>query len=209
MFFIFFLPSRASLCAGKCVILHRNSENESIMTPAEYIQLKAFARQDGALLALWWIASFGCYVAGLLQPVLGMLAVLMALSTPIVAALRLRHFRDVGRDGIISMGRGWGFVVLIFFYAGLLLAVAQYAYFSFMDHGFMFDAMDRMLHTPEAGQMLQQYGMAESVDESISQMRAMRPIDIALNMLTTNILVGMVVALPIAAVMQRQLKTEA
>ena len=177
------------------------------MTPAEYIQLKAFARQDGALLSLLWVCSFGCYVAGVTQPLLGLLSVVLALLTPFFAAFRLRHFRDVGREGIISMKRGWGFVVLTFFYAGLLLAVAQYAYFTFLDHGFLFDSMERMLLSHEAEQMLEQYGMTESISASLSQMRAMRPIDIALNLFTTNIMVGMVLALPIAAVTQRRVKT--
>ena len=50
------------------------------MTPAEYIQLKAFARQDGALMALLWIGSFGCYIAGLGHPIYGMIAVMLAVA---------------------------------------------------------------------------------------------------------------------------------
>ncbi len=173
------------------------------MTPAEYIQLKAFARQDGALMALLWIGSFGCYIAGLGHPIYGMIAVMLAVATPFFAARRLRHFRDFGLEGIISMRRGWAFVVLIFFYASLLLAIAQYAYFAFLDHGFLMDTIEKMLHSPEAEQMLKQAGMKESIEENLAQLQAMRPIDIALNVLTTNILIGMVLGLPIAASMRR------
>ena len=35
------------------------------MTAEEYIQLKAFARIDGALLSVMWIASFALYVIGM------------------------------------------------------------------------------------------------------------------------------------------------
>ena len=173
------------------------------MTPAEYIQLKAFARQDGALMALLWIGSFGCYIAGLGHPIYGMIAVMLAVATPFFAARRLRHFRDFGLEGIISMRRGWAFVVLIFFYASLLLAIAQYAYFAFLDHGFLMDTIEKMLHSPETEQMLKQAGMKESIEENLAQLQAMRPIDIALNVLTTNILIGMVLGLPIAASMRR------
>ena len=175
-----------------------------MITPQEYMQLKAFARQDGAMMALLWTASFGCYVAGLLQPLLGLLAIMLALATPFFVAWRLRRFRDVGLNGVISMRRGWGFVVLCFFYAGVLLALVQYAYFAFLDHGFMIGTIDSMLHTPETRQMLTQLGMNENVSESLGQLRQMRPIDIALNVLTTNVLVGMVVALPVAAVMEKK-----
>ena len=39
-----------------------------MMTPAEYIQLKAFARQDGALLALLLVVVFLLYIIGLSNP---------------------------------------------------------------------------------------------------------------------------------------------
>ena len=144
-------------------------------------------------MALLWIGSFGCYIAGLGHPIYGMIAVMLAVATPFFAARRLRHFRDFGLEGIISMRRGWG----------LLLAIAQYAYFAFLDHGFLMDTIEKMLHSPETEQMLKQAGMKESIEENLAQLQAMRPIDIALNVLTTNILIGMVLGLPIAASMRR------
>ena len=159
-------------------------------------------------MALLWTVSFGCYVAGLGQPLFGGLSLLLALWTPFFVARRLRHFRDVGRDGVISMRRGWGFVVLTFFYASVLLALAQYAYFAYLDKGFMLGAIDQMLHAPESVQMLRQYGMSESLEASLSQMREMRPIDIAINVLTTNILIGIFLGLPIAALSQRSVKAK-
>ena len=36
-----------------------------MMTAPEYIQLKAFARQDGAFLALLWVAAFFLYIIGI------------------------------------------------------------------------------------------------------------------------------------------------
>ena len=47
------------------------------MTPQEYVQLKAFARQDGALLSLLWIGALVCYIQGLTNPLLGMAALLL------------------------------------------------------------------------------------------------------------------------------------
>ena len=53
------------------VPLHSN------MTPQEYTQLKAFARQDGVLLALLWIGGFACYILGLSNPMLGLAAMVL------------------------------------------------------------------------------------------------------------------------------------
>ena len=75
------------------------------MTPEEYKQLKAFARQDGALLSLLWIGAMICYIQGLNSPILGMLAMLLIVASPFYAANRLRKFRDNAREGIISFIR--------------------------------------------------------------------------------------------------------
>ena len=61
------------------------------MTYDEYKQLKAFAKQDGALLALLWIGALFCYVKGLTSPTLGMAALALVLATPVVVAIRLKH----------------------------------------------------------------------------------------------------------------------
>ena len=61
-------------------------------------QLKAFARQDGAILALVWIVSF-LFTMKLPQSMVGNV---LTLSTPLVVAWRLRAFRNNALDGEIS-----------------------------------------------------------------------------------------------------------
>ncbi len=173
------------------------------MSPAEYVQLKAFARYDGALLAVLWVASFACYVAGIAQPFYGMVALLLMVFTPFFVGLRLKKFRDVGLGGIISLGRGWGYSVYVFFYASVLLALAQYVYFAYIDQGYLMAAFHRALQSPEARQVVAQYGMQQALEESMQQFASLRPIDYALNVLTLNIMVGIVVALPISAALKR------
>ena len=174
------------------------------MTPEEFVQLKAFARQDGALLSGLWIGALICYVQGMVNPVMGILAVLLIIASPFYAASRLRHFRDYAREGLISFRRGYAYTVLIFFYAGLLLAVALYVYFAFLDNGYLLGKLMEIMNTEEGRKTMQHYGMAEQMNESLKQMSQMRPIDFALNMLTFNIGTGFLLGLPIAALMQRQ-----
>lgn len=177
------------------------------MTPEEYVQLKAFARQDGALLSLLWIGALFCYVKGLTNPLLGMMALVLIVVSPLYAASRLRHFRDYGREGVISFRRGYAYTVLTFFYAGLLLAAALYVYFAFIDQGFLLGKFTEMLHSEEGRQALQTYGMAEQMEAGLKELSQMRPIDYALNMLTINIMTGFLLGLPIAALMQRKVST--
>jgi len=178
------------------------------MTPAEYIQMKAFARVDGALLALLWIGSFACYVLGLATPFYGLVAMLLMVATPFFVGARLGKFRDVGLGGIISLRRGWAYSVYVFFYAAILLALAQYVYFAFIDQGYLMLAFTQALSTPEAKQMIEDAGMQQAVRESLESMGQLRPIDYALNVLTFNIMVGIVLGLPIGALMKRSQRLE-
>ena len=173
------------------------------MTPAEYVQLKAFARVDGMQVALLWTASFACYIVGLKAPLCCMAAILLMVITPFFVARRLRRFRYVDRGGTISLLRGWAFVILVFFYAGVLLALVQYAYFAFLDQGYLIQTLHDVLTSPEARSSLNQMGMAQAADDSLQMLTELRPIDYALNQLTVNISLGIALGLPIAALLRR------
>ena len=60
------------------------------------------------------------------------------------------------------------------------------------------------LSTPEMKQVMEQYGMQKTMTESLELMGQMRPIDYALNVLTVNIAMGIILGFPIAALMQRR-----
>ena len=91
----------------------------------------------------------------------------------------------------------------MFFYGGVLFAIAQYLYFAFMDNGYLLSQFSKMVTSEEAQQMLKQYGMTEMMNESLKEMANIRPIDYALNMLTINISLGFVLGVPISLIMQR------
>lgn len=174
------------------------------MTAAEYIQLKAFARIDGALLALVLVVAFACYVVGLTSPTYGFLALLSVVLMPIFVGVRLRRFRDEGLEGTISFLRGWAYVALMFFYGGLLFALAQYAYLAYFDHGYMMVVLTDVMTDPQNAEVIKRLGMSDQISESLHVLQSMRPIDFALDMLTSLIMVGIMLGVPIAALVQRR-----
>ena len=173
------------------------------MTAPEYMQLKAYARQDGFFLALLWTASFACYILGISNQMLGMLAIGLAVMTPFFVAGRLRKFRDEGREGLISFGRSYAYTIFVFFYGAVLLAVVQFLYFAYVDNGYLLGAFSRMITSEEGKEIISQYGMTQMMEDSLAEMAQIRPIDYALNILTVNIVIGFVLAFPIGLVMQR------
>lgn len=176
------------------------------MTAPEYVQLKAYARQDGFFLALLWIASFACYIMGITNGLLGMAAMMLAVMTPFFVAGRLRKFRDEGREGVISFRRSYAYTVFVFFYGAVLLAVAQFVYFAYLDNGYLLSTYSKIVSSSEGHELIKQYGMSQMVNDSLSEMASLRPIDFALNILTVNIIIGFLLGVPIGLVMQRAKK---
>lgn len=176
------------------------------MTPAEYTQLRAFAGRDGFVLSLIWTGSFASYITGLTNPEWSMVGMFLAIVTPFFVAKRLRRFRDEVLDGIISFMRGWAYVIFVFFFAGLLLAMVQYAYFTFVDQGYFIQTFSNYIHTPEIEQLMKQYGITEQLNEEIRVLQSIRAIDLVLNCLTYNILVGVLLGAPIAAFMKSSVR---
>ncbi|WP_295433767.1 DUF4199 domain-containing protein [uncultured Prevotella sp.] len=176
-------------------------------TREEYEQIKAFARIDGAIMGVMWIISFACFIAQFYMPLLNMAALIFGIASIIVSAIRLRNFRDNILDGMISYWRAYGYSLLTYFYAALLLAAAQYIYFQFIDHGFLLNQYTAMTSSPEFKSMMTLYGIkADEMKLTMDTIATLRPIDIALQFLTTNLFFGIVISWPMAALIKSKYK---
>ena len=150
-----------------------------------------------------WVSSFLFYLLGLSRPTYGIVAMLLALSLPFVLGFLLRRFRNDVLDGIISFARGWGYTVMTCFYGSLLFGLSVFAYFSYLDNGYLFATLGQMLQSSEMAPVLEQGNMGTMLSESLEQMRSMRPIDLALNLMMSSLMICMLLALPIAALLQK------
>lgn len=176
-------------------------------TREEYEQIKAFARIDGAIMGVMWIISFACFIAQFYMPLLNMAALIFGVASIIISAIRLRNFRDNILDGVISYWRAYGYSLLTYFYAALLLAAAQYIYFQFIDHGFLLNQYTAMTSSPEFKSMMTLYGIkADEMKLTMDTIATLRPIDIALQFLTTNLFLGIVISWPMAALIKSKYK---
>ena len=72
-----------------------------MVRPEDIMQVKAFARQDGAFLSLLWIASFACIVFATGSSI----GNLLMIATPFFVGWRLISFREDALDGIIAFRR--------------------------------------------------------------------------------------------------------
>ncbi len=163
------------------------------------IQLKAFARQDGFLLFLLWVASFAIIV----HSPTSSWGSLLAMATPFFVGWLLIKFRDYALKGVISFRRALAFCVFTFFYASMLFAVAQYVYFRFMDNGALMSTLISTIKTLEPFYKAQGVSV-EGLKQSITMIGELTPVEIAFVFMMQNIFMGFFMSFPIALVTRRR-----
>ena len=165
-------------------------------------QTKAFARQDGAILGIVWIASFVCTMMAA-EPkyqMLGLLSNILIISTPFVVAKRLKYFRDIVREGHISFRHGLYYCIQTFFYATLLLTIVQYLWFRFMDTGmFMTQLQTNYQMIAQAYQLTAQE--TKALFDAISMMK---PIAWASMFMITDLVAGAILSPILAAIFAKK-----
>lgn len=166
---------------------------------ASLIQLKAFARQDGFLLTLLWIASF----LGTMMSPASSIGSMLALVTPFFVGWMLVRFRNEALDGRISFRRALAFSIYTFFYASLLFAIAQWAWFRFFDHGTFISLITANFNIID--QAYKANGMStEQLKQGLNMLGSLSPIELAFIFMMQNIVMGVVLSIPIAALGKRK-----
>ena len=157
-------------------------------------QLKAFARQDGAILALVWIVSF-LFTMLLPQSAMGNI---LTFSTPFVVTWRLRAFRDYALDGQISYRRALTYSWYTFVYASLIFALAQYLYIRFCDSISLVTMMSNSIKA--FGAKYEQMGINETqMQESAKLLTSLTPMELTFLFFTQNVFIGCILSLITAA----------
>ncbi len=159
-----------------------------MISAEEYIQLRAFARQDGLMMGALWILAFGCFVGSMTMPALQIGFIIGFLATPFVMLYRLRHFRDKVVEGRFSYKRAVAFCAMTMAYASFILAAATMLYFYFIDNGMMMNTLRSNIDIPEVRQSLTQAGIsAEELESQMDAISKSRPIDFAFSMFFNGI----------------------
>ncbi len=156
-------------------------------------QLKAFARQDGALLALLWALSFAFNV---MNPS-SSLGSILTILTPFFVGWRLLSFRNYALDGYISYRRALAYCMYTFFYGALLFGVLQFMYFKFLDGGrFMSMVSTVMLSMTKA---YKEQGLdAGNLKDAVTMLGELKPLELAFILMMYNLFIGWISSVMIA-----------
>lgn len=172
------------------------------MSLEEYKALKAKAPQEGLVVGVLWVAAFACYIGQLSQPILGLMVMPLSLISVFVVVNRLRGYRNQYLD-FLPYFKAFVYLFLVFLYASLIMALGQWIYFQFMDQGFLYGEIMKMMETAEFKQAMDVYKGMEGFDENmfkvaVDQIAEMRPIDIAFQFLSIDVVVSLFLSLFLA-----------
>ena len=159
------------------------------------INLQRYAMHFGTYMGIYWIAKFVLFPMGLSNSLLLLLFFILTMAVPFVGYYYARSFRDKICGGSITFMQSWIFMVFMYLFAALLVAVAHYIYFRYIDNGYVMDAyaniFEQAKSVPGFSEMMEQYQYKEVID----MIRSMSAIEITMQLLSQNMLYCSILAL--------------
>ena len=183
------------------------------------------AMNMGAVVGIYYIVKFCLFPLSLTSTMAAMLFLGLTLVVPYLVYMLTKRYRDQYLGGTVDFSHAYLFAALTMGFGSLLVAVAHYIYFAYIDGGAIMNAFSQsieqlqemipLLSAPledsagatSADALPQSSEMEQSIHDYISmmqqtakQLQAMSPIDITIGMLSNNFSWGIIVSLPIALI---------
>lgn len=155
------------------------------------------AMSYGFSLGIFWIVKYIFYMFSMRFSYLVVIYWGMSLVVPYLAYLLTKRYReDLG--GAISFSQAWRFGVLIYLFAAMLVSVMHYVFYRFVaPPDFLSSAVEQTIAS------LKQMQVDSKVISSIESMN-FSPIHMALQGILNNIFYGIILSLPVAALVCRR-----
>lgn len=157
----------------------------------------------GTLFAAMMILTNIAYIAGLKIEEFSTLFVLLIAASPFVAGRLAVTYRKRERNNRMSFAQAWLFLIIMYFCAALLTAIAQYVYFAFIDNGFFMQFIQEQFSL-----VMETEGIDTTLKEELritaDLLASMSTRDIILQIFSTNILISPFITLIIAIFVRKK-----
>lgn len=163
----------------------------------------------GTYMGIFWVMKFILFPLGLTIPFLLFLFAGLTLGVPFMGYYYARTYRNRVCGGSISFLHAWVFTVFMYMFASLLTAAAHYVYFQFLDHGYVVNTVEAMVDTVAQSNLPGMESYIATYREALDAARSISPIEIAMQMVSSNVTWGAILALPTALFVMKRPKDEA
>lgn len=178
-----------------------------------FSQINAYAMQNGVILGIWGGLSQGAMVASFTFEGLSLVSALMILLSPILLFVLTKYYRNaVSPKEIFTLTQGFLNTFMTSVYASVWVALLVFAYLTFFDNGYVFDAYLEYINRPEVKDILaknefQQQLSASlqgmTLEEVVEGLRYIPPVTYAMMIFYMNLIVAPITSLVIALILRR------
>lgn len=170
--------------------------------------MQRYAMLFGTYMGSFWILKFILFPVGLSVPFLLFLFMGLTLCVPFMGYYYTRMYRNQVWGGSIGFLHAWIFTVFMYIFAALLTAVAHYVYFQFIDHGYVLNTCEATINAIARNEIPGMDIYIATYQESLEAAQLLTPIDITLQMVSTNVFWGSILAFPTALFVMKRKKED-
>lgn len=162
----------------------------------------------GTIMGIFWILKFMLIPQMFNQTFNAVIFLLLTIAVPFIGYYLGKQYRNkYCPQQKISFFQAWIFCILMYLFAALLVSVAHYIYFRYIDQGALFDSYYQLLETtvqinPEFANEFTIY------KETLSKIQQLKPIELTIQLISNNLFYGMFFALPTAFILSLKKKKE-
>lgn len=146
------------------------------------------ALRYGTYMGLFWIVKFSFIPLGFgVMPVLQLLFVLCTLFVPVLGYLFVRKYRNKYNEGDFPFLKAFHFTALMYLAAILLVAVAHYVYFKYMDHGYLVDCYQQQIQAMKEVYKGADSALVDNATRVADMLGTLTPMQMVTQLLTQNV----------------------
>lgn len=169
--------------------------------------LQKYAMHFGTFMGIYWILKFILFPLGFHIPFFSLLFIILTLAVPFIGYHYAKMYRDKICGGSIEFSHAVLFTIFMYMFASLLVAVAHYIYFQFIDHGFIVSSYMKLWDE----MVIQAPALAENkeiIKETIDNVSSLTSINITMQLLSWDVFWGSILAIPTALMVMKKARPE-
>ncbi|MEG1543677.1 MAG: DUF4199 domain-containing protein [Tannerellaceae bacterium] len=157
----------------------------------------------GFSLGIYWVIKYLFFIFSVSVPALSFVYWLLTLAVPFIAYYLTRRYKqDIGSS--ISFFHAWRFGMMIYFFAALIVSLEHFIFYQYIAApDFMANSVGQVVD------LLKSSNVETDVIESISKIAMPSPIHMAIQGIFNNVFYGIVLSIPVAALLCRNNETGA
>lgn len=174
------------------------------MTANRQISSREQALQYGTLVGIFWIVKFCFLPLGFQIPFLQFLFLLGTVFGPILVYLLARKYRKENPLDDFSFFRAFSFTLSMYMAATLLVAVAHYIYFKYIDQGYLINMYQQLLGELKNTAQPEMVASLDQITQAFDLISTLAPLQITFQLMSQNMFYGILLSAITAFIVKRK-----